>query len=72
MNRRRVRQSPSPTSGGGLPALAAIAVAVALACCATPPAKGPEAPPEKVRASLQPDGLTPALAVTAARVQTGA
>ena len=72
MSRRRVRQSPRPTSGGGLPALAAIAVAVALAGCATPPAKGPEAPPEKVRASLQPDGLTPALAETAARVQTGA
>ncbi|HET9341133.1 MAG TPA: hypothetical protein VFQ55_19175, partial [Casimicrobiaceae bacterium] len=49
----------------------ALAIALMLAGCATTP-PAPPAPPEKVRPSLQPDGLTPALADTAARVQTGA
>ena len=47
----------------------AVAMAVALAGCATQPPAPPSA--ERVRPSLQPDGLTPALADTAARVQTG-
>ena len=44
-------------------------MAVALAGCATQPPAPPSA--ERVRPSLQPEGLTPALADTAARVQTG-
>jgi general secretion pathway protein D len=52
--------------------LVALAGALALAGCATAPPTTEAPPPEKIRPSLQPEGLTPALAATAARVQTGA
>ncbi|HEY8242752.1 MAG TPA: type II secretion system secretin GspD [Casimicrobiaceae bacterium] len=52
-------------------AAAAAAIALALAGCATQPPAAPS-PPPRVRADLQPEGLTPGLADAAARVQTGA
>jgi len=76
MSRRLPRHETAPSAGAPRArgaALAAVALAaLALAGCQTPPAKEPPPPPVKVRSSLQPEGLTPALAETAARVQTGA
>lgn len=75
MTRRHLR--PEPMHRGAAPfaraaLLVALAGALALAGCATTPETKEAPPPEKIRPSLQPDGLTPALAETAARVQTGA
>ncbi|MBK6395594.1 MAG: hypothetical protein IPF73_13630 [Betaproteobacteria bacterium] len=75
MTRRHLR--PETMHRGAAPyaraaLLVALAGALALAGCATAPETKEAPPPEKIRPSLQPDGLTPALAETAARVQTGA
>ena len=75
MTRRHVR--PEPMHRGAAPCaraavLVALAGALALAGCATAPETKEAPPPEKIRSSLQPEGLTPALAAAAARVQTGA
>ena len=75
MTRRPLR--PEPMHRGVAPCaraalLVALAGALALAGCATAPRTTEAPPPEKIRPSLQPEGLTPALAATAARVQTGA
>ena len=75
MTRRPLR--PEPMHRGVAPCaraamLVALAGALALAGCATAPPTTEAPPPEKIRPSLQPEGLTPALAATAARVQTGA
>ncbi|MEO8485280.1 MAG: type II secretion system secretin GspD [Betaproteobacteria bacterium] len=53
-------------------AIATAALAIVVAGCATPPRVEPPQVPERVRADLQPDGLSVGLADTAARVQTGA
>lgn len=74
MIRRPLRPEPIER-GAACPSRAAawiaLACVLALAGCAQNPA-APPPPPEKVRSSLQPEGLTPALAETAARVETGA
>ncbi len=73
MTRRPFRTEPTPRGAAPRVALlAALAGALALAGCATAPETKEAPPAEKVRASLQPDGLSPGLASTAARVQTGA
>ncbi|MBK7331021.1 MAG: type II secretion system secretin GspD [Betaproteobacteria bacterium] len=74
MTRRHLR--PETMHRGAAPyaraaLLVALAGALALAGCATAPRTTEAPPPEKIRPSLQPEGLTPALAATAARVQTG-
>ena len=69
-----MRKRPIPARAAAarrLAATAAAAIALALAGCATQPPAAPP-PPERVRPDLQPQGLTPALADAAARVQTGA
>lgn len=72
MIRRPLRPDPirRAARSARAPAWIALAAALALAGCAQQPAA--PVPREPVRASLQPEGLTPALADTAARVQTGA
>ena len=73
MTRRPLRTEPAPRAALPRAALAAaLAGALALAGCATAPETKEPPPAEKVRPSLQPDGLSPGLAATAARVQTGA
>ena len=68
MTRRPLR--PEPMHRGVAPCaraamLVALAGALALAGCATAPPTTEAPPPEKIRPSLQPEGLTPALAATA-------
>ncbi|MFO1307707.1 MAG: type II secretion system secretin GspD [Burkholderiales bacterium] len=73
MTRRPLRTEPTPRAAVPRAALAAaLAGALALAGCATAPETKEAPPAEKIRPSLQPDGLSPGLAATAARVQTGA
>ncbi len=75
MTRRPSRPEPMHRGGARWPraaALVALAGALALAGCATTQAPPEPPPPERIRPSLQPDGLTPALADAAGRVQTGA
>ena len=73
MTRRSLRTEPARRAALPRAALAAaLAGALALAGCATAPETKEPLPAEKVRPSLQPVGLSPGLAATAARDQPGA